>query len=148
MTGHNQIEARRLRETLRLLARRLDIGSQNEASCCGLGMTHCHALVEVGRRGGMSVNELADLLGLDKSTISRTVNTLVEQALFKREPDPQDRRYVNLCLSSRGEEALRLIETTMEDYYLRVYEAIPEEKRDQVLESLAILLRVLPTQCC
>ncbi|MGE5379664.1 MAG: MarR family winged helix-turn-helix transcriptional regulator [Methylocystaceae bacterium] len=148
MTGHNQIEARRLRETLRQLARRLDISNQNEASCCGLGLTHCHALVEVGRRGEMSVNELADLLGLDKSTISRTVNTLVEQTLFKREPDPQDRRFVSLCLSSRGEEALRLIETTMEDYYLQVYDAIPAEKRDQVLESLDILLRVLPVQCC
>lgn len=142
------LAARRLRETLRHLARHLNLGSQNEAGCCGLGLTHCHALVEVGRRGNMSVNELAEELFLDKSTISRTVNGLVEQELLLREPDSQDRRYVNLRLSGRGDMVLDQVESTMEQYYLQVLQAIPQEKREQILESLELLLKALPTKSC
>ncbi|HBG22772.1 MAG TPA: MarR family transcriptional regulator, partial [Peptococcaceae bacterium] len=58
--------------------------------------SQCHTLVEIGRKRCLSINELADLLGLDKSTMSRTVNTMVEQGLVTREPDPADRRYVNI----------------------------------------------------
>jgi hypothetical protein len=36
----------------------------------------------------------------------------------------------------------------MEKYYQDVYSALPEDKREQVLESLEILVRTLPRQCC
>lgn len=147
-SSQNDLAAKRLREDLRQLARRLQIDNQSEAGCCGLGISHCHALVEVGRKGSLSVNDLAQTLRLDKSTISRTINNLVEQDLIIRESDPSDRRYVDVKLSPQGEKAFNFVEATMESYYLRVLEAIPEDRREQVLESLELLLSVVPIQCC
>jgi len=138
----------RLRESIRLLARKLGFLDKAEASCCGVTFSQCHALVEIGRAGSISVNELADLLGLDKSTMSRTVNNLVEQGLVTRELDPGDRRYVRIGLTEGGRKVFSRIESGMSDYFQSVYNNIPETKRAQVLESLEILLWAMTDRCC
>ena len=136
------------RELLRLLTRRLGVLDKSELPCCGITYSQCHTLVEIGRKRCLSINELADLLGLDKSTMSRTVNTMVEQGLVTREPDPADRRYVNINLTELGNKILADIESRMADYYLNIYQSIPQDKREQVLESLELLVHTIKSECC
>ena len=52
------------------------------------------------RRGRMS--ELADYLGLDKSTISGLVDRAEKRGLLKRGPNPDDRRAVDVYLTPAG----------------------------------------------
>ena len=138
-----------LREQSRLLVRKLGLIERAGVECCGVTLPQCHALVETGRQGALSVNDLARLLGLDKSTVSKTVDKLVAIGLLMREVDPQDRRYVVLKLSAQGQTLYSSIEERMEDYFSTSLQAIPEEKREQVLESLALLADALPgTACC
>ena len=140
--------AMNLRETIRHLVRLLGVLEKNEASCCQLGITQCHAVVEVGRAGAMSLNELAELLLLDKSTMSRTVNQLVESDLVKREPQ-SDRRFVNIELTESGQRTFEQTEQTMQNYYERVLVNIPEAKRAMVLESLELLNQAITdSKCC
>lgn len=87
--------------------------------------------MEIGSNQSLSINELAELLGLDKSTLSRTVNTMVEQGLVTREPDPDDRRYVKIKLTPTGSGLLSDIEDKMTDYYLNIYQAIPRIKENR-----------------
>lgn len=137
-----------LRESIRQMVRLLGILEKNEASCCQLSITQCHAVVEIGRAGAMSLNELSETLMLDKSTLSRTVNQLVESELVKREPQ-SDRRYVAIELTETGRQAYEQTEQTMLRYYDRVLASIPEEKRSTVLESLDILNQALAdSKCC
>lgn len=138
----------RLRESVRLLTRKLGLLEKSEASCCGVTLSQCHAIVEIGRAGSISVNDLANLLGLDKSTMSRSINNLVEQDLVTREPDPENRRCLSIGLTAKGRALFSEIESGMEQYYQDVYNALPEDKREQVLECLEILVRSLPKQCC
>ncbi len=128
-----------LRELIRILVRHLGFLEKAEALCCGVSIGQCHAIVEIGRSGGISLNELAELLGLDNSTMSRTVNNLVKQGYALRETDASDRRYIKIKLTDRGAESYKSIEGGMEGYFKDIMNAIPEEKRDQVLESLKLL---------
>ena len=80
--------------------------------------------------------------------MSRTVNTMVEQGLVTREPDPADRRYVNINLTELGNKILADIESRMADYYLNIYQSIPQDKREQVLESLELLVQTIKSECC
>ncbi len=138
----------RLRECVRLLTRKLGLLEKSEASCCGVTLSQCHAMVEIGRAGSISVNDLANMLGLDKSTMSRAVNNLVEMDLVTREPVPENRRCLCIGLTTKGQTLFSEIESGMEQYYRDVYDALPEDKREQVLESLEILANSLPGQCC
>lgn len=138
-----------LRELVRLLERKLSILENGEMSCCGVSLAQCHALVEIGRAGSISLVDLSKLLNLDNSTLSRTVNNLVDNKMAERELDPNDRRYVVIKLSPGGVSAFREIESNMGAYFLQVFGAIPEDKKDQVLESLGLLTKAISEiDCC
>jgi len=134
-------ESHYLRELIRVLVRNLGLLEESEATCCGTTVSQCHAIVEIGRVKEISLNELAELLGLDKSTMSRTINKLVDSGLAIRELHPDDRRYVAIKLTYEGIKIFNSIEGTMEQYYQSIFSAIPEEKRVQVLESLQLIIK-------
>jgi DNA-binding MarR family transcriptional regulator len=69
---------------------------------CGLTFTQCHSLLEIGEKESTTVAELADSLTLDKSTLSRTVESLVRQRLIQRREHPDDRRVKILRLTVGG----------------------------------------------
>lgn len=137
-------------EEIRLFGRGLralqrDLGAQwkDDASCCGITVAQCHALLEVAESGGMSLVELAGVLGLDTSTLSRTVDSMVQAKLVKRSVNPDDRRYVCIALTRRGRAVRANIDRTFNDHFAEVMGAIPEAKRRQVVESLAIMVDVI-----
>jgi len=122
---------------------------RSEASCCGVTLAQCHIIVELGRSEKMSVNELAETLRLDKSTISRSVDNLVNTGLVQSEADPEDRRYVVLKLNEQGVLVFDDLEDRMERYFTEIVNYLPSEKREQVLESLTLLADALKSpKCC
>lgn len=142
-------EANDLREAVRRLERKLGLLDDLQASCCGVTLAQCHAVVEIGRAKRLSLNELSEVLGLDKSTMSRTINNLVNNGLALRETDPNDRRYLTIRLTEKGMESFQEIENGMNKFFTRVYHSIPEAKRDQVIESLDLLINALvENDCC
>jgi DNA-binding MarR family transcriptional regulator len=136
----NSENPKQLREMIRILERKLGILQESEFSCCGITMAQCHALVEIGRAKSISLNELAELINLENSTMSRTVNNLVTSELAKRDIDQKDRRYVTISLTEGGQKLYEDIEDGMNSYYQKVYRSIPDAKREQVMESIQILL--------
>lgn len=135
--------SKQLREMIRMLERKFGTLLESEFSCCNISLAQCHALVEIGRVGSISLNELADLLNLENSTMSRTVNNLVTSNLAKRDIDPRDRRYVAISLTEDGLKLFKEIEESMNEYFLKLYDTIPEDKKLQVLDSLQILLQAI-----
>ena len=142
-------DKKQFREKVRILERALGILSDSEMSCCGVTLAQCHAIVEIGRAKVISLNALSELLNLDNSTMSRTVNNLVIRRMAKRELDAEDRRYVTIALTENGMKVFEGIENGMELYFSSLYEDIPENKRSQVLESLDIIIHAMDTvKCC
>lgn len=141
-------ESEILRELLRVLVRNLGILEKSDASCYGVTITQCHAIVEIGRSKKISLGNLADLLCVDKSTMSRTVNNLVEADLVVRELDADNRRYVIIQLTEKGRNVFINIEESMRRYYKSIFESIPENKRSQVIESLKLLTEAFHNNTC
>jgi len=54
--------------------------------------------------GTMRVNDLADRIGLDASTVSRHVRALEDDGLVARDIDPDDRRAASVRITDRGLE--------------------------------------------
>jgi heptaprenyl diphosphate synthase len=100
-------------------------------------------LVEIGRAGNVSLSALAERMDLDKSTTSRTVDQLVRQGYAHRITDDNNRRFVLISLTGKGREEYLGIETSMDDYFERLFLCIPKEKRNQVIESMSLLLEAV-----
>ena len=122
--------------------RRLEMNRGNinnsDFCCCGISDTQCFILVEIGRKPDISVKELAGILRLDKSGISRMVEELVQKEFVERKPSKEDRRYVVLNLTVKGSERFNQIENNMNIKFKSILDRIPEEKRNQVIEALEL----------
>lgn len=78
--------------------------------------------------------ELAQLLPVDASRISRTVNTLVETGLLRRRRLRSDRRIVMLSLTAEGLDLTTRLHERMQQRYTSLVEGVSD--RDlRVLES-------------
>lgn len=146
--GQADSSAARLRELVRALETRLGLLNEAEMACCGVTLAQCHAVVETGRAGRLSLNELAEAVGVDAAAMSRTVQTLVERGDLRRASDESDRRRVAIELTEAGRKKYLHIEATMEAEFSRVWGAVPADRRDHVLDSLELLLGALGTGCC
>lgn len=139
----------KLLEVVRVLQRKLGMLDDMQVSCCGVTFAQCQALLEVGHAGTASLNDLADALGVDKSTMSRTIDNLVGAGLAVREPDADDRRYLRIALTESGRRAYHAAEEGLRSFLEQVYARIPDPKRAQVVESLELLLKAFAeSECC
>ena len=95
-------QAKLLRENTRILECHLGNINKTDSCCCGISEPECFVLVEIGRKPNISVKELAEILRLDKSGVSRTVEELVQKDYVERKPSIEDRRFVVLNLTLKG----------------------------------------------
>jgi len=81
--------------------------------CChDISVTQCYALKALVRRGALSLGDLAAELYLDKSTMSRVVDSLQKKGYTARRVDSSDRRCVHIELTTEG---LRLVQSIERD---------------------------------
>lgn len=71
----------------------------------GLGTTDVAALWTVAHRPGLRPGDLSRALGLGVAGTSSVVDKLVRSGFVRREPDPADRRSLNLVLTPAGRHA-------------------------------------------
>jgi DNA-binding MarR family transcriptional regulator len=135
---------RSFRKLLRLFER-LTAAQLKEDSCChGVTLAQCHTILEIEELGQATTVELSKRLGLDKSTLSRTIDGLVNIDLIERVAHPTDRRFTLLALTSRGQKVADRINHSNDDYYNQVFENIETESQEAVIkhfEKLVLAIR-------
>ncbi len=129
---------KQFREYTRQLECHLSSMNNSDCCCCGINKTQCFLVVEIGRKPGISVKELADILHMDKSGVSRSIEELVQMDFVERNPSKEDRRFVTLHLLPKGLERFEKIEHDMYLKFKDVFEQIPSDKQEQVIEALKL----------
>jgi DNA-binding MarR family transcriptional regulator len=142
------------RRQLRALEREVIRELDSQTGCCGVTLAQCHALLELAP-ATLSLTGLAEVLGLDRSTLSRTVDSLVKAGLVERTEDLSDRRSLRLALTAAGAEKVAYIDDSCNRYYDELLEGMSHEDRTHVLRGVAILAErmrnrrhVGPGACC
>jgi DNA-binding MarR family transcriptional regulator len=134
------LKIRDFRKTLRRFERQLESQIKDCCCCGGLTMAQSHVLLEIELQGETTTVALAQALGLDKSTLSRTVDGLVNIGLVGRRENPEDRRYTLLSLTEQGRKTCAEINLINDKYYGSAIDSIEEEKREQVIECFGVLV--------
>lgn len=134
-------EISNFRNTLRKFERLTN--SQVNTCCAGVTFAQCTTLLEIGNYKQISTGDLAEVLALDKSTISRTVDALVKKQLVNREENSKDRRYNTLSLTPEGKDLYLSINSESDKYYLQMFENIPESLHKRVNEDITLIVKAL-----
>ena len=95
-------DAADLHAALSDLVRVYQFRDRTSICCHGVSVTQCYALEAVVQRRSITMNELAALLWLDKSTTSRVVDGLEAAGHLRRVPNPSDGRSVLLEATGSG----------------------------------------------
>lgn len=132
-------QIRKFRSHLRGLEREIGLQLKSDTGCCGINLAHCHALLEISAEEEMSLTGLAERLELDKSTLSRTVDGMVEAGYVTRSETKGDRRRASIRVTAAGREMAERINALCDGYYSELFRRIPAEKRDAVAEAVALL---------
>ena len=103
-------DARALYGALSDLIRVYQFRDRDRICCYDVSVSQCYALEALVRQGGMTLNDLAAHLYLDKSTASRVVDSLERKGYVARTPHPSDRRAVLLEATGDGRDLYRKIE--------------------------------------
>lgn len=123
---------KKFREILREFDR--EVFLQNNASCCnGISLAQCHTLLEIERKSEISVTDLAKSLSLDKSTVSRTVDGLVNIKMVDRIIPKENRRLALVNLTDSGKQICSSINFTNDSYIKEVMHDFSEEERETFL---------------
>lgn len=101
--------------------------------------------MELAGNTALSQNELAERLGLEKSSVSRLVQQLQARGWLKRVPDGADGRVKRLVLSAQGRRVADDVATARRTKFDALLTAIPEAERAGVLTALKTLVQACHT---
>jgi len=137
----SQSQIRTFRKSLRKFERLNQL--LNHQCCRGITMAQCHVLLEIEELQAATTNQLAINLKLDKSTLSRTVKSLVKLKLVDRSENPVDQRYKILILTTAGETLCATINSENDELYEKVFWKLPPESKKPILDHFSELLRAM-----
>jgi DNA-binding MarR family transcriptional regulator len=137
-TTSTEIVLTSFRHHLRILEREVIRELEAQTTCCGVTVAQCHVLLELST-STLSLTGLSGALGLDPSTLSRTVDGLVKAGLVERTEDPSDRRSLRLALTAAGTAKVAYIDDTCNRYYAELLAGLTEEDREHVLRGVAVM---------
>lgn len=97
--------------------------------------------------GELTQTEIAQMVGLDKTTMVVTVDHLEEKGLAKRVPSREDRRARVVTVTKAGERKVAQAEKIIDGVHAEVLSDLPEEEREVFVDALQRLVAGRLSEC-
>ncbi len=135
----------RFRAAFHALIRRFGLLDTAQTPCGQpLSVTQAHALMELLHRGGLRQGDLASVLCLSKSAVSRLVRALERHGWVTRTQDPDDARARRLALSTKGRRLARRLDQASLERFGAMIERVAPAQRAQLRAVLEALHAAIP----
>ncbi len=105
----------------------------------GLYVTQFTTLATLAEAAPITINRLAELLVMDRTTLTRNLELLTKQHLVRIE-EGQDRRMRLVFLTQEGEEALRRAWPLWQEAQARIERALGRERFEGLLTDLSAVI--------
>jgi DNA-binding MarR family transcriptional regulator len=97
-----------------ILYRRSQVFFSRELECLGLGTSTYSPLLILYHHDGLSQEELAQRVGVDKAAMKRSVDSLVASGYVRREHDAEDGRAWKLRLTPKAQRLRPKVEAVLQ----------------------------------
>ncbi len=109
----------------------------------GLTPRQFAVLLTVSREEGLSQTDIVERTGVDRSTLADIIRRLLNKGFVARRRTKNDARVYAVALTGEGRKALLEAEPAAVQADTRLLAALPPAKRDEFLESLAVIVRAM-----
>ncbi len=145
---------KQFRELLRRFERELFM-QKNDCCCNEITLAQCHTLLEIDAKEKESLTELSKTLGLDKSTVCRTVDGLVNIGLLDRSIPTENRRMSTIQLTESGKTVCNAINLENDQYFGELLKILSDSEQIHfvtILDKVVLRMKELRTKeeksCC
>ncbi len=103
-----------------------------------------YTLLVIGNRNGKTtLKELAEILHVDKVTMTRAIHYLVDKRLIIKKTKRSDRRSWLISLTGKGEASLKKIKNAYHEIDRQCMEGVNGRKKDNFFNALAYIMNKL-----
>ncbi|MBT0569136.1 bifunctional helix-turn-helix transcriptional regulator/GNAT family N-acetyltransferase [Curvibacter sp. CHRR-16] len=102
-----------------------------------------HALLEISAHGSMTAAQLVQVLGLEKSSVSRMLGKLVKAGELAESAGQADGRYKHLQLTGQGERTVKAIHAYGQSQVHRAMQQLNGVQQQTVAQGLAAYAQAL-----
>jgi DNA-binding MarR family transcriptional regulator len=124
-------------------ARRRDSVLDTELAPISLTAARIRTLAIIRRVDGCTMNALAQLSTIDRTTLTREVDHLVAMDMVARSTPPRDRRRISLSLTPTGDKIYKQGIPILRAFNRKVLAGAEDEKLREVIRALRIAVRNL-----
>jgi DNA-binding MarR family transcriptional regulator len=124
-----------LRATWQAVARMYN----DEASNYGATMATGFTLLSIDKEGGTPSTTLGPKMGMEATSLTRTLKSMEEKGLIYRKPNPEDGRGVLIYLTEFGKEKRELSKKTVLKFNEVVKQNVSAEKLQDFMEVSEII---------
>ncbi len=136
------IQARRFHKVLTDFVKKYQLRNRNDVCCDDVTVAQCYTMEAVAD-AAMTMNELAKRMQLSISTMTRTVDQLVEKGYAARYQDARDRRVWYVTLTERGKKKMIEMDERIMEYEKSILTSLDAPHREQVIQVLIDLSRAV-----
>ena len=136
-------DSTRILDAIRRLVRHLRIADRAAQTELGISGAQLFVLIELGKTGSLSLNDLAARTRTDQSSVSVVVSRLVEAGLVTRERDARDARRLILNLTKNGRAVLQRSPLAAQETIISVVERFTPTERKRFADSFTTLVDAL-----
>lgn len=127
---------------LRRMARLAAAMERHEQGGIGASASELFAMEELAG-SPLTQGELADRLGLEKSTVSRLVSGLEAKGWVNRSRQLHNRRFSQVTLSEAGQAAAKRAADNLQQRHAQLFAALTEDELSALALGVAALTRIL-----
>lgn len=128
-----------LRNTWQAVARMYN----EEATKYGATMALGFALLSIDKEEGTPSTYISNRMGMEPTSLTRTLKTMEEKGLIIRKKNPIDGRGVLIYLTALGKEKRELSKSTVLQFNDFIKKEIPEEKLKNFFEVTEIIQEMI-----
>ena len=136
-------DSARILDAIRRLVRHLRLADRAAQTELGISGAQLFVLIELGKTGSLSLNDLAAGTRTDQSSVSVVVSRLVDAGLVTRERDGRDARRLVLNLTKTGRAGLQNSPLAAQETIIGVVERFTPTERKRFADSFTTLVDAL-----
>ena len=106
------------------------------------------ALMIIQHFDGLPQTKLADILGKDKASITRLLNSLVKAELVERIQDQEDRRIIRAHITAKGKQVFEAILPKLQQLSDDALQGIDDASFKQTILTLGDIVSNTNPECC
>ncbi len=112
------------------------VSKMAKAGINDLVTSHGDILYALFKRPQMTMAEIADKIGKDKSTVTALVNKLVTLEYVQKNRDTEDNRVIYVSLTDKGLTLEPIFEDISKELMEVFYQGVSEEEKQQLIQVL------------